>query len=54
MKKIGLLLLVLFLGFWLVNDPRGMADSSASAVGAVWGVLAQVFGSAMDFFAEVA
>ncbi len=54
MKKVGLLLLVLFLGFWLVNDPGGMADSSASVVGAAWGVLEQVFGSAINFFAEVA
>lgn len=54
MKKVGLVLLVLFLGFWLLNDPQGMADSSAAAVGAIWGLTEQVFTSAMDFFAEVA
>jgi hypothetical protein len=41
-KGVGLLL-ILFLGFWLVQDPNGFADSAENAGTAVWGVLQAVW-----------
>ena len=38
MNKIVVVLLVAFLGFWLVTDPHGLAQSTqhAGAQGAAW------------------
>jgi hypothetical protein len=41
-KGVGLLV-ILFLGFWLVQDPNGFADSAENAGTAVWGVLQTVW-----------
>ncbi len=41
-KGVGLLL-ILFLGFWLVQDPNGFAESARGAGTAVWEVLQTVW-----------
>lgn len=53
MKKVLLVLVVLFLGFWLMTDPSGLADASGSAAGGLWGATEQLFGALIDFVAEV-
>ncbi len=41
-KGVGLLI-ILFLGFWLVQDPNGFANSAENAGSGVWGVLQAVW-----------
>ena len=47
-KGVGLLV-ILFLGFWLVQDPNGFADSAKSTVSTIWDLLTQVFDSSISF-----
>jgi len=47
-KGVGLLV-ILFLGFWLVQDPNGFADSAKGAFTALWDVLMKLFDSVMTF-----
>lgn len=53
MKKAVVPLLVVFLGFWLVSDPRGLADTASSGGGRAWDATGDVFGSAITFFDEL-
>jgi hypothetical protein len=48
-KGVGLLL-ILFLGFWLVQDPNGLAHSFENAGSAIWDVLSTLFTSLREFF----
>lgn len=48
-KKLVLVVLVLFLGFWLFNDPNGLADSTTSAAQSLAGLTAQVFRALISF-----
>jgi hypothetical protein len=50
MKKAILVVVVVFLGFWLLSDPRGMADSVQSGGGNVWDVTEDLFSGLIDFF----
>jgi hypothetical protein len=47
-KGVGLLV-ILFLGFWLVQDPSGFADSAKSTLSTIWDLLTQLFDSFMTF-----
>ena len=47
-KGVGLLV-ILFLGFWLVQDPNGFADSAKSTVSTIWDLLTQIFDSSISF-----
>ena len=47
-KGVGLLV-ILFLGFWLVQDPSGFADSAKSTVSTIWDLLTQIFDSSISF-----
>ncbi|MEO7351314.1 MAG: hypothetical protein ABIR34_10605 [Marmoricola sp.] len=47
-KGVGLLVL-LFLGFWLVQDPSGFADSAKSTGSTLWDLLTQIFDSSIRF-----
>ncbi len=47
-KSVGLIV-ILFLGFWLVQDPSGFADSAKSTGSTIWDVLARVFDSFISF-----
>ncbi len=50
LKKGVVLLVILFLGFWLVQDPNGFAGSAKETGGALWDLLAQLFESFISFF----
>ena len=51
-KGVGLLV-ILFLGFWLVQDPNGLANSVQNAGNAIWDVLSTLFGSLREFLQSI-
>ena len=51
-KGVGLLV-ILFLGFWLVQDPNGLANSVQNAGTAIWDVLSTLFSSLREFFQSI-
>ena len=51
-KGLGLLV-ILFLGFWLVQDPNGLANSVQNAGNAIWDVLSTLFSSLREFFQSI-
>jgi len=50
LKKTVVLLLILFLGFWLVQDPNGFAASAKQTGTAIWDLLVQLFDGIISFF----
>lgn len=44
---------VLFVGFWLFTDPRGLADFAGEGGGMIWSVTEQIFLSTMTFLREI-
>jgi hypothetical protein len=52
-KKAVVPLIVVFLGFWLVSDPRGLADTASDGGGRAWDATGDVFSSAITFFGEL-
>ncbi len=53
LKKGGILLVVLFLGFWLVQDPSGFADSAKQTGSTLWELLVQIFRGIISFFTSM-
>jgi hypothetical protein len=53
LKKGAGLLVILFLGFWLVQDPNGMANSVQQAGSTVWDVVSTLFTSLREFFQSI-
>lgn len=53
LKKGVLLLVVLFLVFWLVQDPNGFAASAKDATGTISDVLARIWELLVMFFDSV-
>ena len=49
LKKGVVLLVVLFLGFWLVQDPSGFADSARAATSGLWDLLVKLFDAFISF-----
>jgi hypothetical protein len=49
-KKAMLAIVIVFLGFWLVTDPRGMADAAQGAGDQTWQLATQLFSAVIDFF----
>ncbi len=49
LKKGVVLLVVLFLGFWLVQDPNGFAGSLKGAGTALWDLLVKLFDAIIRF-----
>ena len=49
LKKGAGLLVILFLGFWLVQDPSGFADSAKATASTIWDLLSQLFDSSISF-----
>ena len=47
-KGVGLLVIV-FLGFWLVQDPSGFADSAKETGSTIWDMLVKLFDSLISF-----
>ncbi len=48
LKKVLVVLLVLFLGYWLVQAPNSFATFAQDAAGWVWGAARTVFESVID------
>ena len=49
MKKLVLVALVVFLGFWLFTDPAGLAATSKTAGDGAWTAAESMFRSLIDF-----
>jgi hypothetical protein len=49
-KKIMLVVVVVFLGFWMLQDPNGLADTAQSAGGNGWDLTERLFNGVIDFF----
>lgn len=54
LKKVVIVLLVVFLGFWLVTDPSGLAEVTSVAGTEGGNFLKEFFSSVIDFIGEVA
>ena len=52
-KKVLLVLLVLFLGFWMFQDPQGFASSLKALGGGTWDLLTDVFRGLIRFAREL-
>lgn len=50
MKKLIIVVVVVFLGFWMFTDPNGMADMAQTAGGQGWDWTQQLFTAVIDFF----
>jgi hypothetical protein len=48
-KKLLLVLGVVFLGFWMFNDPRGLADAAGTTAETAWGMASQLFRAVIRF-----
>ena len=53
-KKVVLVLVVLFLGFWMFQDPKGFADVATSVGSGSWDALTVVFRGLIRFLGELA
>ncbi|WP_027863229.1 hypothetical protein [Marmoricola sp. URHB0036] len=53
LKKTVVLLVILFLGFWLVQDPNGFAASAKQTGTAIWDLLIQLFEGIISFFKSI-
>ena len=51
-KGVGLLF-ILFLGFWLVQDPTGFAESAKEATSSLWELLVTLFDGFIRFFQSI-
>jgi hypothetical protein len=49
-KKVILVVAVVFLGFWMLQDPNGLADSVQTAGGNGWDLTEDFFTGLIDFF----
>jgi hypothetical protein len=50
MKKAVPFLIVLFIGYYVLQDPAGAADQAGNAVGGLWSLTTQLFDALIDFF----
>ena len=46
LKKVILVVIVVFLGFWMLTEPNGLADAAEGA----WAVTEDLFQGIIDFF----
>ena len=53
LKKSMVLLVILFLGFWLVQDPNGFAASAKETGTAIWDLLVKLFDGIISFFKSI-
>jgi len=52
-KKVIGILLVLFLGFWMFQDPHGFAQTARTLGGGTWTALTTVFRGLIDVIGEL-
>ena len=48
-KKVIALVMIVFLGFWMFNDPRGLADAAGTTAETAWGMASQLFRAVIRF-----
>lgn len=48
-KKVGIALVVLFLGFWMFTDPNGLAEAAKSGADQGWVLTQELFTAIIDF-----
>jgi hypothetical protein len=48
-KKLLILAVVVFLGFWMFTDPTGLADIAKSGSSKLWDATDQLFTATIDF-----
>lgn len=48
-KKLLLVVVVLFLGFWMFTDPHGLAHATKSSAGQTWDLSTQMFTALIKF-----
>ena len=53
MKFLVIGVVVLFVGFWLVQDPSGLAAFTSDAAVWLWDLTETVFGAVIDFTGEL-
>lgn len=49
LKKVLPLLLVVFIGFYMFNDPGGLAQNAKDGTAALWDGLTKLFSAVIDF-----
>ncbi|MBO9519996.1 MAG: hypothetical protein J7518_00550 [Nocardioidaceae bacterium] len=49
LKKGLVLLVVVFIGFYMFNDPNGLAQTTKDASAGLWDGLTNLFGAMIDF-----
>lgn len=49
LKKVLPLLLLLFVGYYLFQDPNGLAQNGKDGVAVIWDGLTKLFGAIIDF-----
>jgi hypothetical protein len=49
-KKLLLALVVVFLGWWMFTDPKGLADAATTGAGTLWVLATQLFRALIHFF----
>lgn len=52
-KKLLLLVGVVFIGFWLLKDPQGLAEVAGAGGGVAWEFTAGLFDAAITFVNEI-
>ncbi len=52
-KKVFLIVVVVFVGFWMFTDPNGLAEAARAGVGQVWSLATQLFSAVIDFIAAL-
>lgn len=52
-KKVVLLLVVVFLGFWMFTDPSGLAATARDGGGEAWDLLVSFFRAVIRFVGEL-
>ncbi len=53
LKKGVVLLVILFLGLWLVQDPNGFAQSAQDTIGTIRDLLIQIFDAIISFIKSI-
>lgn len=48
-KKLLLALVLVFLGWWMFTDPRGLAEAATTGAGTLWVLTTQLFRAVIHF-----
>jgi hypothetical protein len=52
-KKLALLVAVVFLGFWMFHDPQGLAQIAKDGSAKGWDLTSQLFTATIDFLKQL-